>query len=45
LAVAATMVAFWQYDWIAGALFVPYLVWVTVAGMLNRSVWYRNAVA
>ena len=45
LAVAATMVAFWQYDRIAGALFVPYLVWVTVAGMLNRSVWYRNVVA
>ena len=45
LAVAATMVAFWQVDRIAGALFVPYLVWVTVAGMLNRSVWYRNVVA
>lgn len=45
LAVAATMLAFWQYDWIAGALFVPYLVWVTVAGMLNRSVWYRNVAA
>ncbi|MBD1204253.1 MAG: tryptophan-rich sensory protein [Rhodobacteraceae bacterium] len=45
LAVAATMVAFWQHDAIAGALFVPYLVWVTVAGMLNRSVWYRNVPA
>ncbi|MCZ8335690.1 MAG: tryptophan-rich sensory protein [Rhodobacteraceae bacterium] len=45
LAVAATMVAFWQHDAIAGALFVPYLVWVTVAGMLNRSVWYRNVAA
>lgn len=42
LAVAATMVAFWQADRIAGALFLPYLVWVTVAGMLNRAVWYRN---
>jgi tryptophan-rich sensory protein len=45
LAVAATMVAFWQHDAIAGALFVPYLVWVTVAGMLNRSVWHRNPAA
>ncbi|WP_434612606.1 tryptophan-rich sensory protein TspO [Tabrizicola sp. M-4] len=45
LAVAATMVAFWQHDAIAGALFLPYLLWVTVAGMLNRSVWYRNAAA
>ncbi|MEZ5754671.1 MAG: TspO/MBR family protein [Paracoccaceae bacterium] len=45
LAVAATMVAFWQVDRIAGALFLPYLAWVTVAGMLNRSVWHRNASA
>lgn len=45
LAVAATMVAFWQHDAIAGALFLPYLLWVTVAGMLNRSVWHRNAAA
>jgi tryptophan-rich sensory protein len=42
LAVAATMLAFWQVDWIAGALFAPYLLWVSVAGMLNRSVWVRN---
>lgn len=45
LAVAATMVAFWQHDAIAGLLFVPYLAWVTVAGLLNRSVWYRNKAA
>lgn len=45
LAVAATMVAFWQHDAIAGALFAPYLAWVTVAGMLNRSVWHRNVAA
>lgn len=43
LAVATTMVAFWQVDRISGALFLPYLAWVTVAGLLNRSVWYRNA--
>ncbi len=43
LAVAATMLAFWQVDRIAGLLFVPYLVWVSVAGALNRSVWVRNA--
>jgi benzodiazapine receptor len=42
IAVAGTMVSFWQLDWIAGALFVPYLVWVTVAGALNASVWLRN---
>jgi tryptophan-rich sensory protein len=42
LSVAGTMVSFFQLDWIAGALFVPYLVWVTIAGALNGSVWMRN---
>ncbi|MGY6635066.1 MAG: tryptophan-rich sensory protein TspO [Alkalilacustris sp.] len=42
LSVAATMVAFWQVDLIAGLLFVPYLAWVTVAGALNFSVWRLN---
>jgi len=41
-AVAGTMVTFFMVDWIAGALFVPYLAWVTVAGALNASVWARN---
>lgn len=45
LAVAATMVAFWQIDRIAGLLLVPYLVWVTVALALNRSVYWRNSPA
>ena len=40
--VAATTVAFWQIDLIAGLLFVPYLAWVTVAGALNFSVWRLN---
>jgi tryptophan-rich sensory protein len=42
LAVAATMLAFWQVDWIAGLLFAPYLLWVSIAGALNRSIWVRN---
>lgn len=42
LAVAATMWAFFQVDAVAGLLMVPYLVWVTVAAALNRSVWVRN---
>jgi len=40
--VAATMVAFWQMDPLAGAMFAPYLLWVTIAGALNLSVWRRN---
>jgi tryptophan-rich sensory protein len=42
LAVAATLAALWQVDWRAGALFVPYLTWVTIAGALNLSVWRLN---
>jgi translocator protein len=42
LAVAMTLVAFWRVDWIAGALFLPYLAWVTVAGALNWSVMTLN---
>lgn len=45
LAVAATLIAFWRVDWIAGALMAPYLLWVTVAALLNRSVMYRNPAA
>lgn len=43
--VALTLVALWSVDWIAGALFVPYLVWVSIAGALNVSVWQRNPSA
>lgn len=42
LSVAATLWALWQVDWIAGLMFVPYLIWVSVAGALNFSVWRRN---
>ncbi|WP_397544075.1 tryptophan-rich sensory protein TspO [Roseovarius salis] len=42
VSVAATMVALWQVDWIAGLLFVPYLAWVSVAGALNLAVIRLN---
>lgn len=42
VSVAATLVAFWQLDPTAGAMFVPYLLWVTIAGALNLSVLRRN---
>ena len=42
LSVAATLVALWQVDWIAGLLFVPYLGWVSVAAALNLSVLRLN---
>ncbi len=42
LTVLGATVALWQVDWIAGALFVPYLVWVTIAASLNAAVWRLN---
>jgi tryptophan-rich sensory protein len=42
LAVAVTLALFLRIDWIAGLLFVPYLVWVTVATALNAAVMRRN---
>lgn len=42
LSVAACLVALWQVDWLAGLLFAPYLLWVTIAGALNLAVWRLN---
>ena len=42
LGVLSTMLALWQVDWIAGALFVPYLIWVTIAAALNAGIWRLN---
>lgn len=40
--VLCAMLSLWQVDWIAGALFVPYLLWVTIAASLNAAVWRLN---
>jgi tryptophan-rich sensory protein len=40
--VAATTFAFIGHDLWAGLLMLPYLVWVSVAGALNFSVWRLN---
>lgn len=42
LAVAATTVAFWMLDPVAGLCFLPYLVWVTIAAALNASILRLN---
>lgn len=44
-AVACTMFAFFALDWLAGVLFVPYLIWVTIASALNWSVRRLNPQA
>lgn len=40
--VAACMVVMWQLDWVAGALFAPYLLWCTIASALNIAMWRLN---
>jgi tryptophan-rich sensory protein len=39
----ATTVAFWRRHRAAGALLMPYLLWVTFAAALNIAVWRLNA--
>lgn len=45
LAIVATTLAFWRQHPAAGALLVPYLLWVTFAAGLNYSVWQMNPQA
>lgn len=40
--VALSMLALFQLDLVAGLLFLPYLLWVTVAAALNLAVWRLN---
>ncbi|NJM55561.1 MAG: tryptophan-rich sensory protein [Verrucomicrobiae bacterium] len=43
LAIAVTMVKFFRVKRWAGALLVPYLLWVTFAATLNFALWRMNA--
>jgi len=43
LAIVATLVAFWRTTAPAGWLMLPYLLWVTFAGVLNFTIWRMNA--
>ena len=40
--VAATLVGFSRVHWLAGALLLPYLLWLTFAAALNYSIWRVN---
>lgn len=42
LAVAGFILAAWPVSPTAALLFVPYLVWVSIAAALNRTVWRMN---
>jgi tryptophan-rich sensory protein len=40
--IVATLVAFWRVSRLAGALLIPYLLWVSFAATLNFSLWQLN---
>jgi len=40
--IVATVVAFWRVRPLAGALLLPYLLWVSYASALTYAVWQRN---
>ena len=40
--ILVVVVSFWRVDWRAGALMVPYLVWVGFAACLNFALWRLN---
>lgn len=40
--IAATIALFWRLSPLAGALLVPYLLWVSFATLLNASIWRLN---
>ena len=42
LLIVATLAAFWRVHWLAGALLIPYLLWVSLALALNWAVWQLN---
>ena len=43
VAILATMIALFRHSRVAGALFVPYLLWVTYAAALNFTIWRMNS--
>lgn len=42
-AILVTMILFWRVRSTAGVLFVPYLLWVSFASVLNLTLWRLNS--
>lgn len=42
MAITAATVVFWRRSTLAGILFVPYLIWVSFAAVLNFAIWRLN---
>jgi benzodiazapine receptor len=43
LLILITLVKFWKIRSLAGVLFIPYIIWVSFAAVLNFAVWQLNA--
>lgn len=43
--IVVTVISFWRVKRLAGALLIPYLLWVSFAVALNYSVWQLNPQA
>jgi len=44
LLILLTIIQFWRITKVAGALLIPYLLWVSFAGFLNLTMWQLNPV-
>ena len=42
IAILATVTTFWKASKLAAVLMVPYLIWVSFAGVLNAMIWKMN---
>jgi translocator protein len=42
LAILATIILFFRVSIVAGALMIPYIIWVSIAANLNIQVWLLN---
>jgi len=43
VALLATVIVFWRISLPAGVLLLPYLLWVSFAGVLNFAIWQMNS--
>ena len=42
IAILVTLISFWKVSRVAGALMIPYLLWVSFAAFLNFLIWRLN---
>jgi benzodiazapine receptor len=41
-AILISIILFFRISWVAGALLIPYILWVSFASVLNFSIWRLN---